>query len=68
MLLYSTSEIQGHYQEFRAMHGGPRTVDANLEFVSVQIRNFTLILDCEKPTEYDRVTDQTLGYLGADPR
>ena len=41
------------------MHGGPRsqdgvskTTDANLEVVSVQTRNFTLILDGEKPTQF----------------
>ena len=52
-----TTEKQGHRQVCPAMRGGPRTpsttTDANLDCAFVENALFTLILNCEKSTEYN---------------
>ena len=66
-----TTEIQGHRQVCRARRGGPRTpsttTDANLDCAFVENALFTPILDWDKTTEYDSVSDQTC-YTGSRKR
>ena len=59
-----TTEIQGHRQVCRAGRGGTTTLstttDANLDWAFVENTLFyAQILDCEKSTEYNWVSDQT---------